>query len=403
MSVPGSKSSAPRVAVLGWAMSAIGEHPGRGYLDLLIEVIVGAAADAGVGLEEVDGLYVTPDDFGAHETPMLATRLPEILGISPRTLGLVECGGVTGALAIKTAVQDLRAGAADLAVVAAGSRGALSALRGDPRVFFDHLLYAQSSLLGPWILPYAAGAPVPLYAMVAQRYMHEYGIKAETVAALPVVLRRNAAANPKAQFRDPITVEDVLASKLICPPIHLLEACPISEGAGALVLASEEAARRVARGKGVWVTGMGEWHTPTHFTPARGPVARFPAVARAGAECYATAGIRAEDVDVAEVYGVFAATELITYEELGFFPEGRAAAAVEEGATGPGDRPALNPSGGRLSLGHPPVATPILETIEVATQLAGLAGPRQVSPARVGLVQAEHGMVNGSLALVLEA
>jgi acetyl-CoA acetyltransferase len=99
----------------------------------------------------------------------------------------------------------------------------------------------------------------------------------------------------------------------------------------------------------------------------------------------------------------FAATELITYEAVGFFPEGRAAAAVAGGATGPGMRPAINPSGGRLSLGHPPVVTPILETIEVASQLAGRAGARQVRPARIGLVQAEHGMENGSLVFVLEA
>jgi acetyl-CoA acetyltransferase len=370
------KPDLPRAAVIGWEMTAIGDHPGKSYLDLLLEVIIGAAADAGVGLEEVDGLYVAPDDL---------------------------CGGMTGALAIKSAVQDLRTGAVDLAIVAAGSKGALSALRGDPQVFLDHLLYSQACLLGPWIFPYAAGAPVPLYAMATQRYMHEHGVKAEAIAALPVVLRRSASANPRAQFRDPITVDDVLASKLICPPIHLLESCPISEGGGALVLASERGARRAARKKEVWITGMGEWHTPTHFTPARGPVGRFPAVGRAGAECCASAGIRVQDVDVAELYGVFAGTELIVYEELGFFPEGRAAAAVEAGATGPGERPALNPSGGRLSLGHAPVATPILETIEVAMQLAGLAGARQVTPARVGLVQAEHGMVNGSMTLALEA
>lgn len=383
-------------------MIPVGEYPDRTYLDLLLEVLRGSVADAGLGFGDVDGLYVTPDDFGARATPMLATRLPEILGTPTRTLSLVDCGGMTGALAIKSAVQDLRTGQADVAVVAAGSKTARSGLRGDPRVFLDRMLHLQLSIMGPWVFPYSSGAPVPLYAMATQRYMREHGVSAEAIASVPVALRRNAGANPIAQFRDPITVEDVLASKIISPPIHLLECCSMSETGGALVLASERAVGKLGR-DAVWVTGIGEWHAPTHFTPAQGRIDRFPAVAHSGAEAFARAGVSPGDVDVAEVYGAFAATELITYEELGFFPEGKAGAAVAEGRTGPGGRPVINPSGGRLSLGHAPVVTPILETIEVASQLAGRAGDRQVSPARVGLVQAEHGMDNGSLVMVLEA
>jgi acetyl-CoA acyltransferase len=237
--------------------------------------------------------------------------------------------------------------------------------------------------------------------MATQRYMLEHGVKPEEIAALPVALRRSAAGNPFAQFRDPITVDDVLASRVVSPPIHLLECCPMSEGGGAIVLASETAAGRLGR-DAVWITGMGEWHEPTHFTPASGRIDRFPAVARSAAEAYARAGIGPADVDVAEVYGAFAATELITYEEMGFFGEGVAAKAVAEGAAGAAARPRLNPSGGRLSLGHPPTVTPILEAIEVAAQLAGRAGARQATPARTGVVQAEHGMDNGSLVFVLE-
>lgn len=382
-------------------MTKVGDYPEKSYLDLLLEAIRGAVIDAGLGFGQVDGLYVTPDDFGARATPMLATRLPEMLGTSVRTLSLVDCGGMTGALAVKSALQDLRTGQADVAVVAAGSKSARSALKGDPRIFLERMIHLQISIMGPWIFPYSAGAPVPLYAMATQRYMREYGVSEETIATVPVVLRRNAAANSDAQFRDPITVEDVLSSKIISPPIHLLECCSMSEAGGAIVLASERAVRRLGK-DAVWVTGMGEWHAPTHFTPAQGRIDRFPAVARSGAEAYARAGVTPGDIDVAEIYGAFAATELITCEELGFFPEGKAGSAVAAGATGPGGRPVINPSGGRLSLGHAPVVTPILETIEVARQLAGRAGDRQISPARVGLVQAEHGMDNGSLVMVLE-
>lgn len=397
-----SANAQPRVGIIGWSMTRIGEHPGRSYLDLLLEALQGAVAGAGLGFAEIDGLYVCPDDFGAPATPMLATRLPELLGTSVRTLAMVDCGGMTGALAVKSALQDIRAGLAGVAVVAAGSKTARSGLTGEPEVYLDRILHTQTSLLGPWIFPYVSGGPVPLYAMATQRYMKEYGLAPETIATAAVTLRRNARDNELAQFREPITVSDVLASKIVSPPIHLLECCSMSEGGGAVVLASESAVERLGK-EAVWITGMGEWHEPTHFTPARGRVDRFPAIARSAAAAFASAGLEPKDVDVAELYGAFAATELITYEEMGFFPAGTAGAAVEEGRTAAGGRPVINPSGGRLSLGHVPTVTPILETVEIASQLAGRAGPRQVKGARVGVVQAEHGMDNGSMVLVLEA
>ncbi len=396
------KNHSPRVGILGWSMLPVGKHPGLGYLDLLLAAIRGAVADAGLGLGDVEGLYVTPDDFGARETPMLAARLPELLGVPVRALALVECGGTTGALALKTALQDLRLGHVGIAVVAAGSKTAGGGVQGDPAFFSDRLLHAQGSMIGPWALPYATGSAVPFYAMATQRHMLEHGVSAEEIAHVPVVLRRNAAGNPFAQFRAPITVEDVLASRIVSPPVHLLECCPMSEGGAAIVLASEDALRRLGR-DAVRITGMGEWHDASHFAPPQGRIDRFPAVERAAAQAFDAAGIGPREVDVAEVYGVFAAAELITYEAIGFFAEGTAARAVAGGATGPGMRPAINPSGGRLSLGHPPTVTPILETVEVASQLAGRAGSRQVRPARIGLVQAEHGMENGSMVFVLEA
>jgi acetyl-CoA C-acetyltransferase len=149
---------------------------------------------------------------------MLAARLPEPLGVPVRGLALVECGGTTGALALKTALQDLRLGHVDVAVVAAGSKTAAGGLQGDPGIFSDRIISSQGSMMGPWVLPYATGSAVPFYAMATQRYMIEYGVTGEEIARVPVVLRRNAADNPMAQFRDPITVQDVL----IAAPIERL-------------------------------------------------------------------------------------------------------------------------------------------------------------------------------------
>ncbi|MCA9774183.1 MAG: thiolase family protein, partial [Myxococcales bacterium] len=243
------------------------------------------------------------------------------------------------------------------------------------------------------------GAPIPYYAMSAQRYMHEYGVTAEAIAEVPVRLRVHAADHPLAQFRKPLTVEEVLSSPVLSPPIHLPEAASVSTGAAAAVVTRASRARETHR---VRIAGWGEFHDPSHFISPSAPLTRFVSMERAAADAFAEAGMMPGDVDVAEIYGVFAATELVAYESLGFFEKGEAARAVAEGRTTWGGDVVMNPTGGRLSLGHPAGATPLYEVAEIVRQLRAKAWGRQVEGAGVGLAQAEHGMMNGAAVVILE-
>jgi acetyl-CoA acetyltransferase len=232
--------------------------------------------------------------------------------------------------------------------------------------------------------------------------MHEHDVGPAEVAELPVRLRAHAALNERAEHREPITVADVLASRVVSPPIHKLEAPPWSDGAACVLVASEEWTRRRNR-EAIALTGWGEAHDSSNFVALGPGLTQLPWMSQALEEALARAGRTLEDIDVAEIYGAFAASELLTYEQMGLFGPGEAPAAVARGETSLGGRLPVNTSGGRLSLGHPPQATPLLEVQEIFEQLTGRAGERQVVGARAGLVQAEHGVMNGSVVAVLEA
>jgi acetyl-CoA acetyltransferase len=231
--------------------------------------------------------------------------------------------------------------------------------------------------------------------------MHEHGVSAGQIAELPVRLRRNAALNPIAELRDPITVDDVLRSRLVSPPIHKLEAPPWSDGGACVIVASEAWAREHGR-EGVALTGWGEAHDHANFIAFEAGLTSFPWVTESTRRALERSRRRLDEVNVAEIYGAFAASELMTYEAMGFFEPGMAPEAVAGGETSLGGRIPINTSGGRLSLGHPPQATPLLELQEICEQLTGQAGERQVAGASIGLVQAEHGVMNGSAVAVLE-
>lgn len=360
--------------------------------ELSLEVIRAALLDAGLLPADIDGLYTTQIGWFAPQEKFLAQRMASTLGCRARAQVEAECGGASALVALRLAVADVEAGRVDRALVWAADVE-VPTKRFDPAQHL-HLVEQARTFYGPYAGAYGVVAVVGLYAMSAQAYMHRYGLTDKDVAVLPPVLRGHAARNPLAYLRDPIGVEDVLSSRVISPPLHFLECAPWADGAAAVVVARE--------GEGPRVAGVGEAHDATSFAPLTGDVARYENAARAAADAYERAGISAADVDVAEVYGAFGVTELQLYEELGFAAPGEAARVVAEGRTTYGGDLVVNPSGGRLSFGHPPYATPLYETVEVALQLRGRAGDRQVEGARVGLAHAEHGMVNGSVVVILE-
>ena len=192
------------------------------------------------------------------------------------------------------------------------------------------------------------------------------------MAELPVRLRRHAALNPRAELREPLTVEDVLASRIVSPPIHKLEAPPWSDGAACVDRRVGARGRASADLTAVALTGWGEAHDSSNFVDVRGRPDELSVGPRVDASGRSRArAARLDQLDVAEVYGAFAPAELMTYEAMGLFGPGEAPAAVARGETALGGRIPINTSGGRLSLGHPPQATPLLELQEVCEQLTG--------------------------------
>ena len=390
-----------RPVVVGFGAPPVGRHPGRSPTDLALEALDQALACAGLAVGDVEGVYSVPEGYTRAQAPIRPQRIAERLGISTRALVEVECGGASALLAFKAACQDVALGHLDVAAVIGAQcerrlwRSGMDA--GDA----DRLLLINA-MYGPWLGPYGVVAALPLYALAAQRYMHEHGIEPEQVAEVSVRLRRNAAANPRAELRDPITVEDVLASRMVSPPIHKLEAAPWSDGGAAVIVASAELARE--RGlPGAALTGWGERHDDANYVPFGKDLTRYPWIGAATDEALARAGRTRDDLDVLEIYGAFAPAELMTYEAMGLFGPGEAPAAVARGETAIDGALPINPSGGRISYGHPPQATPLLEVGEIFDQLRGAAGERQVAGAAIGLVQAEHGMMNGTGVAVLEA
>lgn len=390
-----------RPVILSCGSTTIGKHPGRTPTELGFEALEGALARAGLEARELEGLFLVPHGYTRPQAPIRPQRVAEELGVRLKALVEVECGGASAMLAFKAACQEVASGRLELAAVI-GAQAERGLLRDGMDEGDVDRVWLLSSMLGPYVAPYGVFTALPCYALVAQRYMYEHGLEPEQVAELPVRLRRHAALNPRAELRDPLTIEDVLSSRMVSPPIHKLEAPPWSDGAACLLVASETWAR--AQGHdAVAVTGWGEAHDHSNFLELESGLTQLPWIGDATDEALSRAGRDRDDLDVAEIYGAFAASELLTYEQMGFFGAGEAPAAVARGETSLGGTLPINTSGGRLSLGHPPQATPLLELQEVFEQLRGEAGDRQVEGAAVGLVQAEHGVMNGSIVAILEA
>jgi len=231
-----------------------------------------------------------------------------------------------------------------------------------------------------------------LYAMRAQRYMYDYGVKLEQVAAVSVKNRHNGALNPDAQMRKEVSVEEVLASRMVADPFTLLQCCPTGDGAAAIILASDKVAKQIRRDA---ISVRGSHLTSGRFMAGFRDMTSPEITVRGAKEAFEEAGLGPDDIDVAEVHDAFSIAELLYYEAFGFCPRGEGAALLESGATKLGGRIPINPSGGLLAKGHPVGATGAAQVVEIVRQLRGEAGARQVAGAKVGLSHATGGGISG--------
>jgi acetyl-CoA acetyltransferase len=244
--------------------------------------------------------------------------------------------------------------------------------------------------------PYGISIPAA-YALVAQRYMHEYGVKQEDLAAIAVAQRAHAALHPHAHMRAPITVEDVMNSRTISSPLKLLDCCLVSDGAAAVVVSApdqvETSTDRVA------ILGTGQGHTHEHISAA--PSLVHFGCSQSARQAFARAGLGPSDVDLAEIYDSFTITLAVELESMGFFEKGEAGPAAAAGELGLTGRLPCNTHGGLLSYGHSGAAGGMFHVVEAVLQLKQRAEARQVKDASVAFVHGDGGILSAHCSLIL--
>lgn len=355
-----------RVAVVGVGLHPFGRFPDKGVEELGREAALAGLADAGLSYKDVEAGFlarVTPLGIGVGQ------RVFGELGLTGIPVTNVELACASSSRAVMHAADLIRSGGAEVAMVIGVEKMGRGMLQpGAERSY--------QALLGLTILPGA-------YAMMARRHMHLYGTRPEHFAQVSVKSHRNAVHNPYAQYRVALTLEEVLSSRMIAEPITLYQCCPTSDGASAVVLASERRARQLTT-RPVFLTAWAGG-TPM-FDPDEPGLSEGP-TAMLGRKVYQASGLGPEDIDVCQVHDAFSPGEVFTIEELGFVQPGEGGPFVWEGGTEITGRIPVNTDGGLLSRGHPMGATGGAMITEIVRQLRGQAGPRQVADAKVGLVQ----------------
>jgi acetyl-CoA acetyltransferase len=348
-----------------------------------------ALGEAGLTLADVDGLIPA-----GYPTVMPSLDLAQYLGIAPSYVDSTDIGGSSFEMHVAHADAAIQAGLCEVVLItyASTQRQDRSRQAGGPaEPAFSYRSQFESETGMP--------SPIGAYALAAARHMYEFGTTSDQLAEIAVSARAWAGLNPKAFKRDPITVEDVLESRPICTPLHLLDCCLVTDGGGAVVVTSQERARDLRR-KPVSVLGYGQ--QITHADISQSPDLVRTGAAASGRAAFAMAGLEPADVDVAEIYDSFTITVLLSLEDLGFCAKGEGGPFVEDGRVKPGGDFPLNTSGGGLSYCHPGMFG-LLLLIEGVRQLRGDCGERQVSGAEVALCHGTGGVLSSSATVLLGA
>ena len=360
------------------AVAGVYEHPLRWaphktQYQIMAESARGALDDAGLSIKDVDGL------FTSGVSGMGIVSLAEHLNLNPDFLDSNSIGGSSFVSHTAHAAAAIAAGYCNVALILYGSKwssdrfaiGTGGAGGGDPSEQFENCY-------GP--------TTVGDYALTAQRHMHEFGTTSEQLAEIAVTMRRHASMNPLAKFRDPITVEDVMTSRVVSSTLHLLDCCMISDGGGAVVVTSAERARDLKK-KPVHLLGAAEacYHTSAGVRDLTNAAAK-----QSGPKALERAGVAHKDINMAMIYDSFTITVLVTLESLGFCKKGEGGAFVQNGRIGLSGALPINTDGGGLSSNHPGMRG-IFLVIEATKQLREECGDRQVKDCKIAMVHGTGG------------
>lgn len=377
-----------RVFVAGVGMTRFGKFPTLGLADLGREAVLAAFEDSGgLGPRNIEMIAC-----GCARSGTLQSResgVGQLIGWEVGIEGIPvyneKAYCASGAMALSVANMAVSSGRHEVALAVGVESMSTRSGKGRPLTSDGMLLERESGF-----------SPPVYYAMAASKHMERYGTTREQIAGVAVKNRAAAAKNPRAQYRDLITLDDVLTARPIAGPLNLLDCCPTGDGGAAVILVSESAAERLGLSCEIELVasavGSGYYREQvrdmTSFSLDRSTAAR----------AYSQAGITAEQVDVAEVHDSFSIAEIIHYEDLGFCAPGKGGQLVDEGVTSLGGRLPVNPSGGLLNRGHPLGATGLAQIVELTDQLLGRATDRQVEGAEIALAHISGGFHEGDFA-----
>lgn len=359
---------------------------------LEIQMIKAALDDAGLDISDVDGICCTG-------MMMPTMELAEHLGIAPRWTNSTMTGGSSFEVHVQHAAAAIATGMADVIVsVYASTPRARGNSLGDMSQMMSMLNPASPMPLMEWEIPYGNVMPGGAYALAASRHQALFGTTSEQLAQIAVSTRDWACMNKRARYQMPITIQDVLDSPMVSTPLHRLDCCLVTDGAGAFVMTSAERAKDLKKPP-AYVLGVGTAHDHSMMISQMPDIVTTPGVI-SGKEAFKQAGVSPSDVDVLQSYDSFTITVALSLEDLGFCKKGEAGGFVENGCLGPGGSLPTNTNGGGLSYTHPGMYGMFL-LVEAVRQIRGECEERQVPDVNVAVAHGCGGLLSCASTVVL--
>lgn len=363
-----------KAAIAGIGYFNAGVVPGFSAMENVAGAVIAAVADAGLQISDIDAVFSASS---SHAFPTMS--ISEYLGIKPRYIGGPNVGGSSFEMHVMEAALALDAGLCDTALICFGhNQGSL----GSRLVSMAEPQWQET--------PYRFRMPISGYGLVAARHMHEYGTTREMLAEVAVAARAWANLNPEAYARGPLSIDDVLSSKMVSDPLTVRDCCLVTDGGGAIIMVRSERARDMpARPVYFLGGGMAQWHRSVSEMPDL----TVSAAIESGPRAFAMAGVERGDVDLLMLYDAFTINTIIFLEDLGYCPKGEGGRFVQAGAIAPGGSLAVNTNGGGLSCMHPGMYGLFL-IIEAVRQLRGDAGDRQLVNPEIALCHGNGGILS---------
>ena len=371
-----------KVCVVGAAESDLGKvATNTSHLDLIGQAAIRALDDAGLTLQDVDGVFAA-----TSQSRMVGLGTCEYLGIKPNFIDSTQIGGSSFMSHVSHAVAAITTGKCKVALIVYGStQRSMSRAATSQR----ELAWYED--------PFKPMMPPSAYAMSAARHMHEFGTTREQLAEIAVAARKWAMMNPIAYNRDPLTIDDVLNAPMISYPFTIRDCCLVTDGGGAIVLTSADRAKDLKKPP-VFVLGTGE--QIGHANISSMDDMTTTAAVESGKKAFEAAGVSKGDIDVLALYDAFTITTLLFLEDLGFCKKGEGGSFVENGRIAPGGELPVNTSGGGLSYCHPGMYGLFL-LIEATRQVRGECGERQVKDVNVALAHGNGGVLSSQCTVIL--